>query len=399
MSVHRTIIRSLLDAPMSLSDLQSSAQVSLPTLRRAVQDLSDAQWIRVVGQAEANGGRPAMLFGLDEETLAIIGVHLQLPGIRLITTDLTGQVLDESKVFDQIIPGPDEAAQAIVHYAAHVRATFPERQILGVGIAAPGFVDLSTGDILSIGRVPGWENFPICRRLGDGLGVPTLIANDVDCMAFAEFQNVYQPADKNWVYVGFDEGVKTSLFLQGTLYRGALGNVGLVAGHLLRAEDPEVQGNMQSWLTLTGINRTFEERCAALSPTDRAGWAEILSIPNPRQRFRQILNSATEPGNLCDQIVQRLIQALAVTVTNTILLMQPDLVVMGGLLTALLPEHFRALEARIRQELPSLVSHHCLIRQGQMTSRNMAALGATYHFLQGYLNTSSLAAEITELRR
>jgi predicted NBD/HSP70 family sugar kinase len=399
MSIHRAIIRSLLDAPMSLGELQSSAQVSLPTLRRAVQELSDAQWIRVVGQAEANGGRPAMLFGLDGETLAILGVHLQLPGIRLITTDLTGQVLDEAKFFDQVIPAPGDAVQAIVQYADHVRAAFPERQILGVGIGAPGFVDLPTGDILSIGRVPGWENFPFCRRVEAALGVPVQIANDVDCMAFAEFQNVYQPADKNWVYVGFDEGVKMSLFLQGTLYRGTLGNVGLIGGHLLHVDDPLVQANVQSWLTLTGINRIFEERCAELPPAEGVRCREILSITNPRQRFREILSSATEPGSLYHDMVEGLVQALAVTVTNTILLMQPNLVVMGGLLTALQPDHFQALEAGIRQNLPSLVSNHCIIQQGQMISRNMAALGATYHFLQGYLNASKLTTDITELRR
>ncbi|MEZ4555504.1 MAG: hypothetical protein R2854_03470 [Caldilineaceae bacterium] len=65
---------------MSLADLQQATQVSLPTLRRAVQDLTDARWIRVVGQAEANGGRPAMLFGADTTRFLLVGVHLQLPG-------------------------------------------------------------------------------------------------------------------------------------------------------------------------------------------------------------------------------------------------------------------------------------------------------------------------------
>ncbi|MEZ4635554.1 MAG: hypothetical protein R2856_11410 [Caldilineaceae bacterium] len=49
MSLQRSILRTVLNAPMSLADLQQATQVSLPTLRRAVQDLSDAQWIRVVG--------------------------------------------------------------------------------------------------------------------------------------------------------------------------------------------------------------------------------------------------------------------------------------------------------------------------------------------------------------
>ncbi|MEZ4719331.1 MAG: helix-turn-helix domain-containing protein [Caldilineaceae bacterium] len=73
MSLPRAVIRHVLSTPMSLADLQQATQVSLPTLRRAVQDLTDARWIRVVGQAEANGGRPAMLFGADTTRFLLVG--------------------------------------------------------------------------------------------------------------------------------------------------------------------------------------------------------------------------------------------------------------------------------------------------------------------------------------
>ncbi|MBK8019915.1 MAG: winged helix-turn-helix transcriptional regulator [Chloroflexi bacterium] len=76
---HTDILKILRTRPMSLADLQQATQVSLPTLRKAVQDLVDAQWIRIVGQAGANGGRPPNMFGLDDSHYVLIGVHLQLP--------------------------------------------------------------------------------------------------------------------------------------------------------------------------------------------------------------------------------------------------------------------------------------------------------------------------------
>ena len=54
MSLHSSIIQQLLKTPMSLADLQIATQVSLPTLNRAVRALSEAKWIGIVGQAEAN---------------------------------------------------------------------------------------------------------------------------------------------------------------------------------------------------------------------------------------------------------------------------------------------------------------------------------------------------------
>ena len=270
MSLHRAIIRNLLTGPLALADLQTAGQVSLPTLRRAVQELTDAQWIRVVGQAQANGGRPAMLFGIDEDHFVLVGVHLQLPGMRFIAADLTGRVLSERKLFDQVVPAPEEAVQAIADYVEQIRGLLPDRTVLGLGIAAPGFIDLTTGDIISIGRVPHWENFPICRRLTTAVGVPVAIANDVDCMAFAEFQHTAQPLEKNLVYIGFDEGVKASLFLGGGLYKGSMGNAGLIASDLLYAGAAIPTEMSKRLLTVEGINRIFEEAYAALDAAEQA---------------------------------------------------------------------------------------------------------------------------------
>ena len=208
MSLQQTIVRNLLTSPMSLADLQIATQVSLPTLNRAIKALSETQWIQTVGQAEANGGRPATLYGIDERYFLIIGLHLQLPGIRLIATDLNGEVLHISQEFQNIVPSPTEAVAAISDYIQSIRVKFPSRQILGIGIAAPGFIDLNSGDIISIGRVPSWVNFPICSQLQAATAAPVQIANDIDCMAFAEFQHINAPLEKNLVYIGFDEGIK-----------------------------------------------------------------------------------------------------------------------------------------------------------------------------------------------
>ncbi|MEZ4837140.1 MAG: ROK family protein [Caldilineaceae bacterium] len=380
MSLQRSILRTVLNAPMSLADLQQATQVSLPTLRRAVQDLSDAQWIRVVGQAEANGGRPAMLFGVDSRRFVIVGVHLQLPGMRLITSDLTGEVLDEEKHFDRATPTPEESILAVVAYVERIRASFTDRAILGIGIASPGFTDPATGDIISIGRVPTWENFAICRRLQAMLDLPVQIANDVDCMAFAEFQHTSEPLEKNLAYVGYDEAVKVSLFLRGELYKGSLGNAGLIGSHLINAGDQLDSANVHRLLTVVGVNQIFEERVAALSKDERTAYAPILAVTNPRERFRQILHAADDANPVCLAIVQDLTAALSAAVGNVVLVVQPDVVVIGGFLSALTGPRSVELESAIRRQLPRLLSNNVLIRQSRFTSQNAAALGANHHF-------------------
>lgn len=382
---------------MSLSDLQGATQASLPTVRRAVQELSEARWIHVVGQADANGGRPAMLFGIDSRLYTVVGLHLQLPGMRLIATNLAGQVLNEEKRFSGVVPSPAECIAAVQTYLAELRDEFPERHIIGIGIASPGFVDLNTGDIISIGRVPGWEKFPICRHLEAATGLPVHIANDVDCMAIAEFQYTRQSLDANLVYFGFDEGVKASLFLKGGLYKGSLGNVGLVLGNLLHVEGKSDMQRTMNLLTVIGVNRIFEETLEVLSDEERAPYGHILATPNPRERFTLILEHASQDLEICWQIVQDVTTAFSVAVANTILLIQPDVVVIGGLLTTMPPVHFSELERAIRTHLPALISHNTIIQQGKLASRSSAAIGANHDFLQHLI--SSRTTELLSLAR
>lgn len=389
MSLHRTILWHLLNSPMSLAELQSVTQVSLPTLNRAVRSLLNTHWIRNVGQAEANGGRPAMLFGIDKSFYMIIGLHLQLPGIRWITTDLTGSVIDETKKFHGEVPSPSESMVAIADYITHIRATHPDQALLGIGIAAPGYIDLSTGDIISIGRVPTWENFPICRQLQAIGDVPVKIANDVDCMAFAEFQHINRPLETNLIYVGFDEGVKVSLFLKGELYKSSLGNAGLIASHLLYACEELDTQQIKELLTIVGVNEILTRRIRELDIEKQAPYVDLLAIKNPRERFRSILNSDFTEMPICQEIVWDLFRVISSAIDNVIHLIQPDVVVVGGLLSSIPKTLFPDLETAIRKNLPMLISNNTVIQQGGLTSQNSAAIGAIQHFLQSYLTDNS----------
>lgn len=386
MGLQQEIVKLVLNVPMALADLQAATGVSLPTLRKAVQALIDARWIRVVGQGEANGGRPAMLFGVNDSHFAILGVHLQLPGIHLTLSDLAGKVLDDAKRFEETVPTPDECIQAVSEYAARFKTMFPKRKLIGVGVAAPGFIDLATGDIVSIGRVPSWVNVPLCRRLQATLNLPAYIANDVDCLAFAELQYTPPARATNLAYIGFDQAIKVSLFLKGELYKGTFGNAGLIAPALLRVDDLANPEETPQLLTISGVSQLFEERVCALAASAQTPYAEMLALTSPRERVRRILEHARPDMPICYALTQDHLRALAVVAANMILLIQPDVVLIGGLLSLLPQELFADLETALRRHLPALISHNTLIRQGKLALQSSGAIGATHHFLRTYLS-------------
>lgn len=386
MSIYTNILNNIIDVPLSLADLQSMTEVSLPTLRKAVQELSESQWIRVIGQSEPKGGRPAMLFGLDESVYMTIGIHLQLPGMRLIASDLQGNVINAEEAFSNHVPLPEETLNHIITYTEKLRRHFPDRKILGIGIASPGFTDPHTGDILSVGRVEGWQNFPMCHALRTMLDVPVHIANDIDCMAFAEFQHTETSLDKNLCYVGFDEGVKVSMFLDGQLYKGAFGNVGLIRTHLISQEQESLAYDI---LTIHGFNKVFSEKLYQLNESIQSDYQEILQIHDSRERMQRILEWGVSGDGICQDVTQVMIRYLVKSIVMTTYLIQPDILVLGGVLSTAPQALHKQIENAVYDSLPALFANHLVIRQATLSSPNRAALGASHHFLKTYLADST----------
>jgi len=389
MSLHSQILNTLLIQPASIADLRENTQVSLPTLRKAIQELTEESWLQVVGQAETNGGRPAMLYGLDDSYYLVLGVHFQLPGLRLIAANLAGDVVHMKEFFAGTIPRPDQAVTAITDYYSTIQNLFPTRQVSGIGIATPGFTHPTTGDIISIGRVRGWQNVPIRQRLTEALKIPVLIANDVDCMAFAEFQHTGTALEQNLIYLGFDESVKASMFLNGQLYKGSFGNAGLIAPELLHLTGLATSLDYQKLLTIDGINQLFVDHVSNLPPAEQTTYAHIQASVNARERLNLILDGAVDGLLVCQDIVDALNAVLAAATANLIYTIQPDKVVLGGWLGTMPIQLHTTLENTIREHLSPLFANASVIQPANFSSPNLATLGAVYHFLQTHFSSYS----------
>jgi glucokinase len=327
-----------------------------------------------------------MLYGIDDSYYMVLGIQLNLPGIQLIATDLNGKLIYKTNYFSKVIPEPSLAVRTISDAIIGLISQYHNYHILGLGIASPGFIDQTTGDIISIGRVPNWKNFPICRHLTEATDLPVQIANDVDCMAIAEFRDEKQLLRKNLIYVGFCEGLKVSLFLDGKLYKGSIGNVGLISADLLNLGINDNTVADKQLFTANGFILAFDQRISELPPSEQGSYQNIVNLSKEREKFSAILSRALEKEAVCFPLIQNLINLLSVAIANIIYLIQPDEIVIGGMLSALPKQLFSGLERSIRKNIPSLISNNLIIKKGMIEPTNNAALGAILHFLHSKLN-------------
>lgn len=378
MDTQRTILTHLLGRPLSLAGLGTATRISLPTLRRAVQALQRAGWVRVVGREDATGGRPANLFGVDLDTHVVVGVHLAHPGLRLVATDLAGAVLDERVPADVTDLDHENVPAQVLAYLSHLQERFPARRVLGVALASPGYVDPATGTVITIGRVPNWNNLPICERLREATELPVTIGNDVDAMATAEFGG--NGDARTYAYVGVSEGVKFSMFLHGKPYVGPFGNAGLVNPRLLAGGVPPAE----DVLSVQGLTASFLADRGTSSP-DPESAERIRRLPDAHDRYRAVLDLAEAGDPRARAVVASMTDLLGAQIASFVYLIQPELLVVGGALAGA-PEGVLAdVEAALRKRLSTLLGNNLIVRRARVTTPNAAAIGAAQAFVQRLL--------------
>ncbi len=107
----------------------------------------------------------------------------------------------------------------------------PLEKIEGIGISCGGPLSSKKGLILSPPNLPGWDEIPIVSLTEKRFGKKTLLQNDANACALAEWKFGAGRGFENVIFLTFGTGMGAGLILDGRLYSGTSDLAGEV-GHL-----------------------------------------------------------------------------------------------------------------------------------------------------------------------
>jgi glucokinase len=126
----------------------------------------------------------------------------------------------------------------------------------GIGISCGGPLSSKRGMILSPPNLPGWDNIPMVRMTEERFGIRTLLQNDANACAMAEWKFGAGMGYSNVIFLTFGTGMGAGLILDGRLYSGTTDLAGEV-GHLRLSEMGPVgfgkAGSFEGWASGGGI--------------------------------------------------------------------------------------------------------------------------------------------------
>ncbi|MFI0350885.1 ROK family protein [Actinomadura sp. 9N407] len=202
------------------------------TVSQRLDALMHHRWVVATEDAISSGGRPAAAFAFNESVRVVLSADLGATHARLAVIDLGMTVLVERAVELPIDQGPEAtlgwlvtAFQDLLEQAGRDLA-----QVCGAGVGLPGPVEHTTGQPVNPPIMPGWDGFPVPAWLGERIGAPVLVDNDVNIMALGEHWAA-RPEVDHMIFIKIGTGIGCGIISDRRLHRGARGAAGDV-GHI-----------------------------------------------------------------------------------------------------------------------------------------------------------------------
>jgi len=159
-----------------------------------------------------------------------IGIDIGGTKISVTLGTSNGKILVRKKIITRT---GSQSKACIQEMIASIHEIFREfkissRDILGIGIGAPGAVNSKKGILPRSPNLAGWAGIPIVGIFRDKFKLPVYLANDANAAALGELVFGAGKKIKNLIYITVSTGIGGGLIINKKLYEGA----GFVAGEI-----------------------------------------------------------------------------------------------------------------------------------------------------------------------
>ena len=182
-------------------------------------------------------------------------------GIDIGGTKIAGALVDDSGVIlkELRVPSPiDDSDQMIEAISSLIDQLTGDSQVIGVGVAAAGFLSVDREVMYHSPNIAAWRNEPLKSRIESKTSYPVLLENDANAAGWAEFRFGAGKDVQSMIMLTIGTGVGGAIISEGRLLKGGFG-IGGELGHVV-----SVPGGRKCGCGLSGCLETYTSGTALL---------------------------------------------------------------------------------------------------------------------------------------
>jgi predicted NBD/HSP70 family sugar kinase len=293
--------------PIARSTLRRMVGTSPSTISAAVQDLLEAGLVKEHGRGASTGGRQPTLLDLDPRSGGVLAVDVGGHALRAASANLRGDIQARAERRTPLSPQPAKLRSAIDALLDEVAGAL-SGPVRAIAVSVAGVVRPQTRTVTLAVNLPGWRDVDPAEWL-TRFGAIVLVENEANMAVIGEQARGSARGCDDVVFLAMGAGIGAGLLVGGKLFRGKRGAAGEVG------------------MMLTGVGGTDLEQAVnaghLVERFEQAGGATGRTAA-------EIFAAAASGAEPAMQVVGEVLDSLGVCLTNTISLLDPDTIVLGG---------------------------------------------------------------------
>lgn len=299
----------------------------------------------------------------------VLGVDIGGTKVAVGLVDRAGRIVAESRQPMVAHGTAEEGLQAVTAAIDSFAASLAGKGgFQSIGICSPGPLDPKSGIVLNPPNLPCWRNFPLAERIAQIYRIPVKLDNDANAAALAETRWGAARGYHYVFYATIGTGIGTGIVIDEKIYYGNTGSAG-EGGHVSIDYHGPVctcgkRGCIEILAAGPAIGLRARSKLAAASSGSRIldlSHGDVAAVTS------EMVGQAYADGDaLAREILEETAELLTVWLGNIIDLLDPDILVMGGGVAAMLKPFFPEIKDRLpswcvnphASDIPLVIAHY-----------------------------------------
>ncbi|HAK45516.1 MAG TPA: hypothetical protein DCO79_06310 [Spirochaeta sp.] len=307
------------EALLSQSEVVEMTGLKAPTILRIFKNLEEAGLIQVSEipkETSEKKGRKPVYYRLNPEALYVIGVEFW----ALSATVVISNFIREPVYSSSVAIGKDSDGDAVLEIIYMLikdslkKKKIELEQLAGIGIGAPGKVDIEKGEVIYYSRINGLHGLPVAAYLEERFEVPILVHNNCSVLAMNEYSSSH-PADAENIMAVLIRGGVGGAYINGGKIMTSGNITTMEIGHM--SVDPD---GRQCSCGFKGCLETYLSEEAILSDV-----GDSKNLPDIKYMDKQISGISNDDSSKLKAVLDEKAKILAYALKNLMHLFSPDL--------------------------------------------------------------------------
>jgi glucokinase len=259
------------------------------------------------------------------------GVDLGGTTTTAALADATGRLVGERQIPTESHRGPKPVLDRICQLIEEL-ATQAGRPVAALGVGVPGLVDVPRGITRFLPNMPTqWRDIPAAELLSTRLQCPVRLLNDVRAATLGELTYGRGRTARTMAFFAIGTGIGGGVAVDGRLHLGPLGAAGELGHQTIVPDGPTCGcGNRGCLETLASGPAITAEGVRLLKTGLAPRLHELVAGDAGRVTPREMAAAAAAGDQHVRDAIYRAAEYLGIGVANVVVVLHPDLVVLGG---------------------------------------------------------------------